>query len=126
MASDPIPFDPAVVLERLAALERKGRPLDPGISRRKAVRGPLLASAERFLRNIENLKAFDDSGTGEGLLASPITEGGIPVAEVVALLEEEVVRPGLNAASGGHLSYVPGGGIYYAALGDYIAAVSNK
>ena len=126
MASDPILFDPADGLERLAALERKGRPLDPGTSRRKAVRGPLLASAERFLRNIENVKAFDDSGTGEGLLGSPITEGGIPVAEVVALLEEEVVRPGLNAASGGHLSNVPGGGIYYAALGDYIAAVSNK
>ena len=121
------PSDPADLLLRLAALERKARPLDPGTSRRKAVRGPLLASAERFLRNIENLKAFDDSaGKGEGLLASPITEGGLPVAEVVGLLEEQVIRPGLNPASGGHLAYVPGGGIYYSALGDYLAAVSNK
>ena len=121
------PSDPSDLLPRLAALERKARPLDPGTSRRKAVRGPLLASAERFLRNIENLKAFDDSaGKGEGLLASPISESGLPVAEVVGLLEEQVIRPGLNPASGGHLAYVPGGGIYYAALGDYLAAVSNK
>ena len=31
-----------------------------------------------------------------------------------------------NPASGGHLAYIPGGGIYHAALGDYLAAVSNK
>jgi glutamate/tyrosine decarboxylase-like PLP-dependent enzyme len=37
-----------------------------------------------------------------------------------------VVRPGGNTASGGHLAYIPGGGIYHAALGDYLAAVSNK
>ena len=121
------PPDPSDLLQKLAALERKARPLDPGTSRRKAVRGPLIASAERFLRNIGNLKAFDAAGgKGEGLLASPIGEGGLGVAEVVALLEDEVVRPGLNPASGGHLGYVPGGGIYYSALGDYLAAVTNK
>lgn len=86
-----------------------------------------MASAERFLRRIETLKAFDDSaGVGEGLLASPIGEHALPVADVVDLLEDEVIRPGLNAASGGHLGYVPGGGVYYSALGDYLAAVTNK
>jgi glutamate/tyrosine decarboxylase-like PLP-dependent enzyme len=120
-------FEPSEWLARLAALERQSRPLDPGASRRKAVRGPVLASAERFLRQIENLKAYDDTGgKGEGLLASPIAERGLPVADVIGLLEEEVVRPGLNPASGGHLAYVPGGGMYYSALGDYLAAISNK
>ncbi len=119
--------EPSELLERLAALERQARALDPGTSRRKAVRGPVMASAERFLRQVENLKAYDDTGgQGEGLLASPIAERGLPIADVIGLLEEEVVRPGLNPASGGHLAYVPGGGIYYSALGDYLAAVSNK
>jgi aromatic-L-amino-acid/L-tryptophan decarboxylase len=31
----------------------------------------------------------------------------------------------LNPASGGHLGYIPGGGIYYSSLGDYIAAITN-
>ncbi len=127
MPASHTPSEQADVVERLAALERKGRPLDPGVSRRKAVRGPLLASAERFLRNIENVKAFDDSaGSGEGLMASPIGDHALPVADVVDLLEEEVIRPGLNAASGGHLAYIPAGGLYYSALGDYLAAVTNK
>ncbi len=37
-----------------------------------------------------------------------------------------MVRPGANTASGGHLAYIPGGGLYHSALGDYLAAVSNK
>ena len=37
-----------------------------------------------------------------------------------------MVRPGGNPASGGHLAYIPGGGLYHSALGDYLAAVSNK
>jgi glutamate/tyrosine decarboxylase-like PLP-dependent enzyme len=32
----------------------------------------------------------------------------------------------LNPASGGHLGYIPGGGIYYSALGDYLAAIFNR
>ena len=36
------------------------------------------------------------------------------------------IRPGLNPASGGHLAYIPGGGIYYSALGDYLADVFNR
>jgi len=45
---------------------------------------------------------------------------------VIAMLERDVVRPGANPASAGHLAYIPGGGIYHSALGDYLAAVSNK
>ncbi|CAM4257019.1 Pyridoxal-dependent decarboxylase [Gillisia hiemivivida] len=33
---------------------------------------------------------------------------------------------GINPASGGHMGYIPGGGLYPSALGDYIAAVNNK
>ena len=32
----------------------------------------------------------------------------------------------MNPASGGHLGYIPGGGIYPTALGDYLAAVTNE
>lgn len=118
---------PDPLLREIARLERASRPLDPGTTRRKRLRNAVFASAERFLRQIEQSKAFeDDAGTGEGLLASPIGEKAGELEEVIALLEDEVVTPGLNPASGGHLAYVPGGGIYHAALGDYLAAITNK
>lgn len=87
----------------------------------------MIDSSERFLRRIETLKAFDDvAHRGAGLLDAPISEQGIPLRDAIALIERDVVRPGANTASGGHLAYIPGGGIYHAALGDYLAAVSNK
>jgi glutamate/tyrosine decarboxylase-like PLP-dependent enzyme len=85
------------------------------------------ASAERFLREIETVNAYQETeGKGNGLLRAPISEHGIPLDAAIELLEQEVVRPGGNPASGGHLAYIPGGGIYHSALGDYLAAVSNK
>ena len=87
----------------------------------------MVASSERFLRKIETLKAYDvTEDKGIGLLGSPISEHGIPIEAAIELLERDVVRPGANTASGGHLAYIPGGGIYHSALGDYLAAVSNK
>jgi glutamate/tyrosine decarboxylase-like PLP-dependent enzyme len=115
------------IVDRLRALERAARPLDPGSSRRKRLRGAVVASSERFLRRIETLKAYretEDKGTG--LLDWPISERGVPIETAIELLERDVVRPGGNTASGGHLAYIPGGGIYHAALGDFLAAVSNK
>jgi glutamate/tyrosine decarboxylase-like PLP-dependent enzyme len=118
--------DPDLVA-RLRQLERASRPLEPGSSRRRRLRDAVIASSERFLRRIGTLKAFDElAGRGEGLLDQPIRERGAPLDTVIELLEREVVRPGANTASGGHLAYIPGGGIYHSALGDYLAAVSNK
>jgi glutamate/tyrosine decarboxylase-like PLP-dependent enzyme len=115
------------ILERLAALERAARPLEPGATRRRALRQPVLASAERFLRKVQSLNAYTETDDkGIGLLQSSIEEAGLPVSEVLHLFEHDVVRPGLNPASPGHLAYVPGGGIYHASLGDYLAAVTNK
>lgn len=127
-AQAPAPDDRrASLAPRLAALERAARSLEPGAGRRKTLRRAVSASAERFLRRIETLKAFDDApDRGAGLLQSPIGEHGLPIDDVIRRFEDDVVRPGLNPASGGHLAYVPGGGLYASALGDYLAAVSNK
>ena len=76
---------------------------------------------------MEGLKAFEaGAGGGEGLLRLPIGESGAPLEEVMALLERDVIRPGGNPASGGHLAYIPGGGLYHSALADFLAAVTNK
>ena len=115
------------VRDQIRRLERAARPLEPGTARRKRLRHAAVASSERFLRRIETLKAFRETeDKGIGLLESPIAEHGISVEAAIELLEHDVVRPGANTASGGHLAYIPGGGIYHSALGDYLAAVTNK
>jgi aromatic-L-amino-acid decarboxylase len=115
------------LLRELRRLERAARPLEPGAGERRRLRAAAVASSERFLHAIDTLKAFDESGDqGRGLLAAPISEHGLPIERAIEMLERDVLRPGGNPASAGHLAYIPGGAIYPSALGDYLAAVSNK
>jgi aromatic-L-amino-acid/L-tryptophan decarboxylase len=115
------------LLAELHRLERAARPLEPGASVRKRLRKAVVSSSERFLRRVKGLNAFvETEDKGIGLLQAPISEHGLPIDRVIELFECDVVRPGGHPASGGYLAYIPGGGIYPAALGDYLAAVSDK
>lgn len=115
------------LLAALRRLERQSRPLEPGTARRRKLRGAVNASAERFLRSLPTRHAFQETDDEAlGLLDAPIGRHGLPLAEVIKHLQRDVVRPGASTASGGHLAYIPGGGLYHAALGDFFAAVTNK
>ena len=113
--------------EQILQLERVARPLDPGATRRRHLRTAAVATTERFLRRIDTAPAYETTDdAGLRLLETPISEHGIPLREAIDILEHDVVRPGGNPASGGYLAYIPGGGIYHSALGDFIAAATNK
>jgi len=117
----------AELLERLRELERAARPLAPGASRRRALRGAVVASSERFLRKLDTSPAYSETeDKGLGLLDAPISEHGIAIEAAIERLERDVIGPGGNPASPGYLAYIPGGGLYHSALGDFLAAVSNK
>ena len=44
---------------------------------------------------------------------------------LIEMLDTAVNHDGINPASGGHMGYIPGGGIYPSALGDFLADVTN-
>jgi glutamate/tyrosine decarboxylase-like PLP-dependent enzyme len=113
--------------DKLVQLEKTSRLLEPSYLDRQAVREKVIDYSENFLDHIEEINAFNISDTkGVGLLDSPISDTGIGIDEALSLIKENVDTPGLNPASGGHLAYIPGGGIYYSALGDYLADVFNR
>lgn len=113
--------------KKLFELEKTSRLLEPTAHERKGVRKKVISYSETFLKDIEKIKAFNATpDKGIALLDSPIAETGISIDYVLSLVKENVDFPGLNPASGGHLGYIPGGGIYYSALGDYLADVFNR
>lgn len=108
-------------------LEERSRRLEPDADERAGVRERVVEYAEGFLSRIDGINAYNvTNDKGAGLLDSPIEEQGIAVETAIELLRDNVDEPGLNPASGGHLAYIPGGGIYYSALGDYLADVFNR
>jgi aromatic-L-amino-acid decarboxylase len=113
--------------EKLARAEHASRELEPGPRDRAAVRDEVLTYSERFLNSVNELPAYiSDAGTGEALFDVPISENGIAIESAIGVIRDNVDTPGLNPASGGHLGYIPGGGIYFSALGDYLADVTNR
>ena len=58
MTADQTSRERADLLDRIRRLERAARPLEPGASGRKRIRNAAVASAERFLRRIDTLKAY--------------------------------------------------------------------
>ncbi len=113
--------------DELLALEKVSRLLEPDTADREVVRKQVIDYTEHFINNIDSVRAYNISKEKEvGLLTSPISEDPINIEEVLSLLNNHVDNPGLNPASGGHLGYIPGGGIYYSALGDYLADIFNR
>jgi aromatic-L-amino-acid decarboxylase len=112
---------------RISRLEAEAKALEPDSEQREHIRNKVLDYTERFLDNINDANVWNDSETkGIEIYDDPIGEYPSHIDALMQSFEENVDTPHLNAASGGHLGYIPGGGLYYASLGDYIAAVTNK
>ncbi|MFL6374210.1 MAG: pyridoxal phosphate-dependent decarboxylase family protein, partial [Pyrinomonadaceae bacterium] len=113
--------------DQILELEANSRLLEPSQIERENARDSVVSYTENFLSKVDTLNAYNRTeDKGSHLLDSPITEDGIDIDAAIALIRENVDGPGLNPASGGHLAYIPGGGIYYSSLGDYMAAVFNR
>ena len=118
---------PASILDRLEQLEPLSRALEDGPAERRELTDRVLAFGERMLDELAERPVWsDEPGAREELLAQGIPEEPADLDVVMDLVVREIDGPGLQPASGGHVGYIAGGGIYPAALGDYIAAVTNR
>ncbi len=112
---------------KIEELEKISKQLEPSAEVREQTRKKIVDYTEDFIDNIYSINAFNlTENTGEGLLDAPISEDPITIDKAVELFKENVDFPNLNPASGGHLGYIPGGGIYNSALGDYLADITNN
>ena len=113
--------------EKIKKLEELAKRLEPFSVDRKQWNRQVEAYADEFLTDMNSRKTFEAfAGDGEGLLDFPFQEEGRPMETLLEIVKKQVDTPGLNPASGGHLGYIPGGGVFPTALGDYMAAVTNR
>jgi len=99
--------------------------LEPSAAQRQQVRDSVIRYAEDFLDRIYELPAYIGSD-GKGIEAAPVGESPGDIGTLLDIVRNHVDQSGINPASGGHLGYIPGGGIYFSALGDYLADVMNR
>ncbi len=115
------------MLEKIKALEAISSQLEPSTEQRKQWNAAVQNYADQFLDDFNTHTSYVVSkDMGKPISEVTFTEQAKPIETLLALLKEHVDTPNLNPASGGHFGYIPGGGLFTTALGDYLAAVTNR
>lgn len=113
--------------DKISLYELEGLKLEPNRTKRTEYFDKVKDYTEDFLDNVHDLKAFVNDYKNDGSFdKSPFQDVPTDTNTIIDFLKENVDRAGINPASGGHIGYIPGGGIYSAAIGDYLAAVMNR
>ncbi len=103
------------------------RPLEPGERELEAQTRAVAELVLEQLRTLDRQPSFDLDGAEE-LRASfrePVPESGHPIESLLRRLRPAIAKS-YNTAGPGYLAYIPGGGVYAAALADLLAAATNR
>ena len=113
--------------EELVALKAAMSPLEPDSDDRRAIGGQALDHVLAFLDANPDTPANNSwSDVFAQRLEPEFTAAGRDAAEILDYLAQCVERPGFTTTSPRFMAYIPGGALFYSAIGDFLAAVSNK
>jgi glutamate/tyrosine decarboxylase-like PLP-dependent enzyme len=112
--------------DRIHELEAVARRLDPDPDACAELGRRVAAHVDGFLRGLPDARPYNSSAPDDDGSVFGLDDGPSALDDALAIVDSAVTRSGANAASPSTFAYVPGGGLYPAALGDFIADVTNS
>ena len=113
--------------EEIEALRGAARVLEPDSRQRRAMGEQALDHALDYWDQVEQAPSNRPwSEVFAQRLNPEFTETGRDPAAVLDYVAECVDRPGFATTSPRFMAYIPGGGLFHSAMGDLLAATSNK
>jgi len=117
----------AALRSEIEALQQAAAPLEPDAAERAALMDLAFGHAQHFLADLAEGPA---NRRWDEAFADPLDpefpEAGRDPADALAFLGRAVDGPGITTASPRFMGYIPGGGLFHSAIGDFLAAASNK
>ena len=88
-------------------------------------------AARRIIEHIASLPSqpaanVDDATEFARTLIEPLPKSGEPFDKLLDFLFQEAIPRSFNTPGPGYLAYIPGGGIFHAAVADFIATAVNR
>lgn len=115
------------MIDELKRLENQAGNLEPDSLQKDELLQKVWKYAAEYLANLKDDRAFKGSlGEKNALTLFDIPETSNSIESILSDFDKNVMQSGINGAHGGHLGYVPGGGLFPSALGDLLAAVTNR
>jgi glutamate/tyrosine decarboxylase-like PLP-dependent enzyme len=113
------------MLKKIKQLEQESAALEPPAEYRERMTEQAVGYAEAFLNRLPVTRTFEPDKGRSKLLEQAFSESAANFPDLLETLGTAVNFEGINPASGGHMGYIPGGGIYAAAWGDFLADITN-
>lgn len=114
----------ADLLKKLMDLEKISAALEPSEEERDQYFQKVQRWSHQFINQIDDLKAYSQKLPDQTKLAIDGRQKSLD--ELLSIYTTEVAETGIVPSSGGHLGYIPGGGIYLSAVADFLADISNE
>ena len=115
------------MINKLKELQKISQLLNPYEYKRNEWNKEVFDYANSFINELESSKAYIRSTEEENNYSTfEISDNPTQLGQLLGSVKENIDAIGINPASPSHMGYIPGGGLYPSALGDYIAAVSNR
>lgn len=112
-------------MQEIRDLEKIARALDPGEEQRLPIWKKTVDYANQYLNELPGYPGFGHSSF-EKLSSMTFREEAKPIEAILEVLKTEVDPGGITSASGRHLGFIPGGGLWASALADMLSDISNK
>lgn len=112
-------------MQTIESLENLGRQLDPTEQQRSLILEKSLDYINQYLNELVDYPGYGH-GNFEKLSSMKIEEEGKSIEMILDVLETEVDVIGISSASGRHLGFIPGGGLWASSLADMLGDISNK
>lgn len=113
------------MLEKLKELESISKLLEPTIDQRNSWLHDVSAYLNEFIDTLDTKPAFVE-GHVTRMRQLKIKEEPQSLEIIIDLFKTELTAYGIKPSSGGHMGYIPGGGVYTSSLGDMMAAVTDQ
>ncbi len=110
--------------QQILELQSVSAALEPNEKQRNLYIQEVSKYANTFINGLEDAKAFSSVEPTPNAMA--LSKEKKSLSDILKLYADEVEAKGIKPASGGHIGYIPGGGIYTSAIADYIADVTNE
>ena len=115
------------IREQLLDLQTQAKALEVETGQRHAMLRAVEAQVERYLGEVSERPVYMPDADSNGAFDElGLSEQPAAIGAALDMLDRHVLRSGFNIGSRRYLAYIPSGGLYPAALGDYLAAATNR